>query len=390
MNDDKKHVLFVCYGLGIGGIEKCLVNLLNILPEKRYTVDILLMNPEYDMIPQIKRDIHYLDAFNYVMNTEDTINEIKKRGGYLYNLKLFIRYLLFRFRVKVRIPAWTVFKALPDHYNIAIAYSQNGFAPYYVIDKVKADRKVLWYHNGAYEKNEAEYQRDRYYYNQFDHIVAVSSDCANILQDKFNFNDKKILILRNVCDVKSILENGKAFVPQTFNKSQFHIVTVGRLTSEKGANLAIKACWILYNEGRNICWHWVGDGNQAEHVRNLIKELELEKQFILEGKQLNPYPYIRYADVYVQSSYYEAYSTTITEAKVLCKPIVTTDVGGMRDQLIDHVNGLIVPVDAEAIAEAIRKLMDDANLRIRMVETLQEESLESADALKNYEQTVFS
>ena len=42
----KKSLLFVCYGLGIGGIEKCLVNLINALPEACYDVDLLVMNPE--------------------------------------------------------------------------------------------------------------------------------------------------------------------------------------------------------------------------------------------------------------------------------------------------------------------------------------------------------
>ena len=44
-----KKILFVCYGLGIGGIEKCMVNLINVLPEDKFDIDILLMNPEYDL-----------------------------------------------------------------------------------------------------------------------------------------------------------------------------------------------------------------------------------------------------------------------------------------------------------------------------------------------------
>ena len=64
--DKKKSLLFVCYGLGIGGIEKCLVNLINALPEARYDVDLLVMNPEYAMMPQIRRNVTFLDAFQYL------------------------------------------------------------------------------------------------------------------------------------------------------------------------------------------------------------------------------------------------------------------------------------------------------------------------------------
>lgn len=389
MNSRKK-ILFVCYGLGIGGIEKCLVNLLNVLPESRYSVDVLLMNPEYAMKPQVKRDVHYLATFRYVLNIEDTVSEIKKRGGFLRNPRLLLKYIVFRLRIKLGFPAWTVFRPLPGHYDIAVAYSQNGFAPYYVVDKVQADRKILWYHNGAYERTGREYERDKDYYNRFDHIVAVSSDCAEVLRGRFGFDDKKLLILPNICDAERIREDARAFVPPTYTGGQFHIATVGRLTSEKGADLALQACRQLCQEGKDLCWHWIGDGNQASVLQEKIRHYGLQQQFLLEGNQTNPYPFILHADLYVQPSYYEAYSTTITEARVLCKPIVTTDVGGMRDQLLDGKTGLIVPIDVKAIADAIRTLMDNEPLRERFSAGLRGESYDPADALAAYEKTVFS
>ncbi len=66
-----KTVLFCCYGLGIGGIEKCLVNLINAMPEEDFAVDLLLMNPKYSFLPSIQRAVTQLDSFCYVMNTTD-------------------------------------------------------------------------------------------------------------------------------------------------------------------------------------------------------------------------------------------------------------------------------------------------------------------------------
>lgn len=71
-----KTVLFCCYGLGIGGIEKCLVNLINAMPEEDFAVDLLLMNPKYSFLPSIQRAVTQLDSFCYVMNTTDTYREI--------------------------------------------------------------------------------------------------------------------------------------------------------------------------------------------------------------------------------------------------------------------------------------------------------------------------
>ena len=383
-----KKILFVCYGLGIGGIEKCLVNLLNAMPAN-YDIDVLLMNPQYAFKNQIKRPIRFLNTFDYVMNIEDTVGEIRSKKRLVDKISMFLSYCLFRLRIKFRKEAWVGFKSLPDKYDVAIAYSHHDFSPYYVIDKVDADKKVMWYHNGAYEHDGARYERDKKYYSLFDQVVAVSTDCAKMLSEKFNFKEDQLIVLRNLCDADSIRRKAMEYEPESFSGKGIHIVTVARMTPEKGADLAVEACRKLYQNGRNLYWHWVGDGNQADGIRKKISEYGLEGRFIIEGNQDNPYPFIRRGDIYVQPSYYEAYSTTITEAKVLCKPIVTTDVGGMRDQLKDGVNGLIVSVDEGAIAGAVKQLLADMRLRASFAERLKFEDFSSEKALEAYKKTVF-
>ena len=385
-----KKILFCVYGLGIGGIEKCLVNLINTLPVDQYQVDLLLMNPEEALKPEIKREVRYLDALRYVANTTDTMDMIRRKGGIIKHPGVVARYCAFRIAVKLRRSAWKVFHSLPEVYDIAVAYSQNDYSPYYVIDKVRAKRKILWYHNGAYGGSPRKYLRDKKYYPAFDYVVAVSSDCKKMLQERFELPDNQLIVLRNICDTAAVKEYARAFTPANFESDAVHIVTVGRMTAEKGADLAVEACRILCAEGRKICWHWIGDGNRSNDVRKKVKQLGLIDSFILEGNQTNPYPFVYSADIYAQTSYYEAYSTTVTEAKVLCRPIVTTDVGGMRDQLTDGVNAFIVPVDAEALAAAIRTLMDHVNLRWDFSEKLRIEYVDTTDALNAYEATVFS
>ena len=384
----KKKVLFVCYGLGIGGIEKCLVNLINALPE-RFDIDLLLMNPQYAFKDQIRRPVRFLNLFDYVMNIEDTPAEILRRKNPLGKLTLLVAYCLFRLRIKMRRAAWVGFRPLPEVYDVAVAYSHHDFSPYYVIDKVRAKQKIMWYHNGAYEENGKRFQRDRNYYPCFDKVVAVSSDCAKVLSQKFDFREGQLLVLRNLCEADTIRCLAGKYDPPSFDQAGFHIVTVGRMTQEKGADLALESCKILREEGRDVYWHWVGDGNRMDAIRSKIAEYGLEGKFLLEGNQQNPYPYIRNAHIYVQPSYYEAYSTTITEAKVLCKPIVTTDVGGMRDQLVHGENGLIVPIAPEAIAAAVKELMDNREMSRRFIETLELEDYSPEKALEAYMRTVF-
>ncbi len=386
---EKKQLLFVCYGLGIGGIEKCLVNLLNTLPEEDFNVDVMLMSPQYTMKPQIRRSVHFYDEFNYILYSGGAMNEIRKRGGMVRNWKKMISYIGFHFVDQKGGEGWKLFRGLKKHYDIAVAYSQNGYPLYYVIDKVQADRKVLWYHNGAYETVGKEHERHKRYYPRFDHIVAVSRDCAEVLREKLPFVKDKILVLHNICDAESIRKNAAAFSPG-YSEGAVHIVTVGRMTREKGALLALEACRKLCEEGWNLCWHWVGDGDQSDDIRQEAERLGLSQRFVLEGNQENPYPYIAGADIYVQPSFYEAYSTTVTEAKVLCRPMVVTDVGGMRDQLRDGENALIVPVEAEAIADGVLKLLENPDARARFSRKLETECYDAETLLKEYRKTVFA
>jgi len=385
----KKQVLFVCYGLGIGGIEKCLVNLLNTLPEDTYDADLLVMDPIYDMLPQIRRNIHMVDPFEYTFNTEITMQEIRNRGGIVKHLDKLLPYLQHRVRIKLGLPLWTQFKPIEKEYDIAVAYSQNGNGPYYVADKIRAKRKVLWYHNGIYESTGKAYARDREYYGKFDTIVTVSQDCRAMLREKFPEHSQKIMVLHNICDVRDIQRKAGAFVPDSFSAGICHIVTVGRLSGEKGIFLVLEACRILREQGFRFCWHWVGDGPQMEETKTAIKRGGLESCLRLEGSQINPYPYIAQADIYVQPSGYEAYSTTVTEARVLLRPMVVTDVGGMHDQLKPGRTGLIVPVTAGAIAEGVGRLLEDTQLRASFTAALQEEAIDSQREFAEYERTVF-
>lgn len=385
----KKSLLFVCYGLGIGGIEKCLVNLINVLPEERYDVDLLLMNPEYDMLDQIRRKIHLLDSFSYIYNTESTMQDMKHHGGLWKNREKLLPYFDHRVRIKLGLPLWTTFHPIEKRYDIAIAYSQNGLAPFYVMDKTNAGRKVLWYHNGAYDRQGKLRTLDNEYYPRFDFIVAVSHACKSVLLEHFPELADKILVLPNICDAKQVLDNALLFQPKGFGKDCVQIVTVGRMSEEKGPELALEACRILLARGWKLVWHWVGAGPLLDSIAKKRDHMGLKDSFILEGNQCNPYPYMQCADIYVQPSRYESYSMTVNEARILNKPMVITSVGGMRDQLQDGVTGWIVPIDAEAIAQGIEAFLKCPETMARFSQALAQRGENSANVLQEYENTVF-
>lgn len=361
-----KKILFVCYGLGIGGIEKCLVNLLNELDSNKYEIDVLPMNPEFELKNQIKKDINILSTFEYAINTTDTFSEYLKEKNLFLKLLKISKYIIFRLINKFGQKPWKLFKSPNKDYDIAIAYSQNDFSPYYVIDKVKAKRKYMWYHNGAYEESDSKYKIDKEYYVKFDKMIAVSEDCKKNLLEKFPQLQSKILILHNIINRHEIIKLSQKAQDDIFDKNTINIVSVGRLTKEKGGSLAVDICKSLLDEGYHIRWYWIGNGNQFNFLEKKIKEMNIQDKFYLLGNKINPYTYMKNCDIYVQPSYYEAYCTTTNEARILNKPIIATDVGGMRDQFIDGKTGILVETDKNAIFNAIKYLLDNKDYRLQL------------------------
>ena len=368
-----KKILFVCYGLGIGGIEKCLVNLVNKLDKELYDIDILPLNPEYELLEDLDNDFNLLDTFEYSMNTTDTYKQYKRESNVFKKTRKMFKYILFRLINKYGNKPWKLFKKIDKKYDIAIAYSQNGFAPYYIIDKVISIKKYMWYHNGDYEKINKKYKLDLEYYKKYDNLIAVSNDCKRNLESYFPNLKNKIIVMNNIVDKDKIIELS---IKEQFNcmdKEYFSILTVGRLTKEKGAELAVHICKRLVDNGFKIKWYWVGDGNQFNTVKNLISNLKLEDKFYLLGNKMNPYVYMKQCDLYVQPSEYEAYCTTTNEARILCKPIITTDVGGMRDQFIDRKTALIVNRNIDDLYNAIKLMIEDVGYRNKLISNLKKE-----------------
>ena len=116
------------------------------------------------------------------------------------------------------------------------------------------------------------------------------------------------------------------------NLNQVIIATVGRLAFQKGYDLALLVASRLKKDGFDFKWLVIGEGSHRENLETLIKEYDLSDIFILLGSIENPYPFIEQSDIYVQPSRWEGYCTTLTEAAILKKPIVTTNVSRSEER----------------------------------------------------------
>jgi glycosyltransferase involved in cell wall biosynthesis len=103
--------------------------------------------------------------------------------------------------------------------------------------------------------------------------------------------------------------------------------------------------------------------------------LGIEHEVILLGFCINPYPYIKHCDIYVQPSRHEGYCTTITEARILKKPIVATRVSGVSEQIKDMITGRIAEISVESIAGTLSELISAPKLIKEYENALMNESV---------------
>lgn len=274
--------------------------------------------------------------------------------------------------------------SLEKHYDLAISY-MNGFPNYYVIDKVNADKKVLWIHN-EFEKMGYDYDFEAAYYKKADKIVTISQACVDSFARVYPELRNKVVVLENISSANDIFEKAKE-VPETdafFNFEGRRIVSVGRLSEQKNFQLAVQAAQKLKSYGVNFIWYILGEGELRQSLTEKIKEYDLTDQVKLVGIKPNPYPYIANCDVFVQSSIYEGKSIVLDEAKILCKPIVITNYVTAPNSIESGKNGLIVGMTSDELARGVASYFENEELRKQVVEQLRNEQNSNDAEIEKY------
>jgi len=368
----KKKILFMLINMNIGGTEKSLLNLIAELPEEQFEITILMLE-EYggflDQIPS-RVKVEYLTDYDEIKPSINnpprvtSINLFKKRkftkainfsGYYLMAKLLNNKDIFFNYITKKHY-------FTEDHYDIAVAYAgPMDFISYFVLNKIKAKKKIQWIHFDVtkigFSKTFAKKN-----YNKFNKIFIVSEEAKRKLISLVPKIEEKTDVLLNVVSpivINRLCKKGKGF---NDDFDGMRILTVGRLTKEKGLDLAIKALTELINEGYNVKWYCVGEGNQRIYLEKLIKESGLQEKFILLGSDTNPYTHMDQCDIYVQPSRHEGYCITLAEARYLNKPIVTTNFNAAKEQINDGITGSIVDINHYEIYKALKNLIDDQEL----------------------------
>ncbi|WP_318505188.1 glycosyltransferase [Bacillus sp. T3] len=368
-----KKVLFMLSSMNIGGVEKSFLSLLSKLSKDEYDITVLLLEKKggfLEFVPdwvKIEEATWYKEVKPIIMQApQQTVKDYLKQKK-LHLVPSFVAtYLISKYLDKRYLYYENVMKSVPFYkhiFDIAIAYhGPTDIIDFFIANKVNAKKKISWVHFDVskHQINEKLYNK---LYIKFDHLFIVSKEAKNKLVTKFPKISKKTLVIHNNVPKDVIMEMSKEKIEFDKGYEGYRIVTVGRLSVEKGQDLAVTVLSRLRKEGIEVRWYCIGEGKYRQNLERMIKEQDLEQHFILLGSSANPYPYMAQADIYVQTSRHEGFCITLAEAISLSKPIVSTNFIGAHEQIEEGINGFIVNTNEEEIYRKVKYLIKNEAVR---------------------------
>lgn len=388
----KKKILFMVINMNIGGTEKALLNMVAEIPKDKYEVTILMLEKKGDFLNFIPKGvrIEYVkdyEEMQYILNTPSRVviadlikqREIVKASQlaflYLVSKVMKERSMILKYCLKN-------YEGAYKNYDIAIAYAgPMDFISYFVANKVEARRKIQWIHFDI-EKIYFNKHFVNKVYKKFQHVFVVSDLGKIKLTQTVPGLINKTETFLNIISPEMICKMANEGIGFADDFEGVRILTVGRLSIEKGQDLTISVLAKLKEAGYKVKWYCIGDGKERGMYEKLVENYDVQGDYIFLGAVSNPYPFMKQCDLYVQPSRYEGYCITLAEARCFNNPIISTDFTGASEQIIHNHNGLIVQFDEQQMYDSIVQILSDKLLGGRLRENIEKEVVDTREELK--------
>ena len=361
-----RSVIFVAYSMNVGGVEKALLAVLKRYVSEGWDVHLALLSTSGGLLNALPAQVHI-----------HKIKDFSRLKPLLHNpLRSQIRVALSRIDIK---KLWLILGSLfqkcifktnyalykrafsdvpvfsKKKFDLAVAFAGPfSFIDYYVATKINASQKWGWIHYDI-----SKFYCDKHLiskvYKNFDRINVVSKKAKEIFDAYFPQFKTNTHYEPNIIDTDEIHKLSQERLNEDLLKDceeNVVLLTVGRVSKEKGQYLALEAFKTLLNQGvRNVIWWFVGYGNDIERCKRFVSENGLMDSVRFLGSDINPYKYMKACDIYIQPSLHEGFCITLGEALLFDKQMIATNFSGANEQLKGR--GKIVNFSAEELSVAI-------------------------------------
>ncbi len=383
----KTKMLVVGITMNCAGTEKSFLSFLSCLDFDRYDVTLLLAKEEGLLLDQLPKQVKVTVMEKYGemfllsgKNAAKTLINcfVKENPLTLFEIfPYFVKTFFAKGEKRSSAATWmwlhfmNKMPEIKEEYDVAVAYWGDR-TMFYMCDKVKAKKKLAWLHFDY-----ANPRRDDSiylgYFKKCDSIVTVSKLVDESLKATLPEIADRTVMMENITNPRQIWD--LALRGETFPDAGYvgkRVLTVGRISDQKGIDLAIPALKRLRDDGFELRWYILGDGEEdyKQYIVNLLLEYGVADMMIFLGTTQNPYSYLRDCDIYAQPSRHEGKPIAVEEAKIMYKPILATHYLSAPEQLEDGRLGVICDIDSDAIYEGMKRLLTDEKLCDTLSENL--------------------
>lgn len=155
-----------------------------------------------------------------------------------------------------------------------------------------------------------------------------------------------------------------------------NLLVVGMLRPEKGHAVVLQALNMIRRSGRNANLHFCGDGSGRPELEALAQQLNLTAHVFFHGDVSNVQHYYLRSSIVLIPSFFESFGYVAVEAGLLRRPVIASNVGGLREIIVDGVTGVLVESGSSAaFASAVESIIANPVKTMEMVNSAQERCL---------------
>lgn len=364
----KKKILFIMPSMFIGGAERSLLGLFEVIDYAQYDVSLFLYRHEGEFLSYIPEQVNMLPPMGAYGTFDVPIRSLLFSQRWIFGIARLLSkvalkmhclisgekkgvWMSMQYTARYLLP---LLPEIPGEYDLGVMFL--GVADP-LVQKVKARKKVAWCHTD-YDALYPDKAMDRKTYQAMDCIVFVSDACRDKMVRFYSELFDKTQVIENILAEKLMTQQSGIPIDDMPSPKDGHVLlSIGRYCNAKNFDNIPDICARLIQAGLDVKWYIIGYGGDEPLIRQRIADSHMEDRVILLGKKENPYPYIKACDLYVQPSRYEGKCVTVREAQILGKPVVITRYATSASQLEDGVDGVIVPMDNEGCAAGIAALL---------------------------------
>lgn len=298
-----KRIAFFQNDLGVGGIQKSIVNLLRNLDYDRFQVDLYLS----------EKTEFWAQDFPAELNIR-----------YLKPIPRFWSFLPFDLAKKC------VHYDFPAGVGYDLAVDFNSYQCSCAVGAltVPAKKRVMWIHNDVRIKLRSEWKyrvlwhffKGKFKY--FDGFVPVSKALEEPFRAMSGVENKAFTVIPNFIDVGEIHRKMAEDCPELeLDENCMNFVALGRLCHQKGYDIMLDTFAAALKQRPELRLYIIGDGEDRAALEQQAVDLGIRKEVSFLGNQPNPYRYMARMDAFLSTSRYEGQGMNIMEAKVIGLPV---------------------------------------------------------------------